>query len=130
MKAISYPQFCIVEGDTAKELTEALNRIVMELKDKNPQVEFFDSCSARIAYTETVNNIPEELSDEYHLKGVNLFCDDCPYFERAKKRDGSEDLRKNFGTCPFEGMQHKRHHACDKLFEMINSGAIKLCLAT
>ena len=128
MKSISYPQFRIVESDTAQGLTEELNRIVKDLKDKNPQVTFDGSLTARIAYTETEHDIPEELSDEYRLQGVKLTCDDCPYFERAKKRDGSEDLRKNFGTCPFYGLEHKRSSACEKLFQMINSGEVKLCL--
>lgn len=128
MKSISYPQFCIVEADSAQGLTEELNRILKDLKDKEPNVTFEGSRIARIAYMETDRNIPEELSDEYRLQGVKLTCDDCPYFERAKKRDGTEDLRKNFGTCPFYGLEHKRSSACEKLFQMINSGEVKLCL--
>ena len=129
MTSISYPQFRIVEADTAQQLTEELNRIVKDLKDKNPTVTFDGYLIARITYTETVKDIPEALSDEYRLEGVNLTCEDCPYFERTKKRDGTDDMRKNFGTCPFYGMEHKRGHACEKLFHMINSGEVKLCLA-
>jgi len=128
MTSISYPQFRIVEADSAQQLTEELNRILMDLKDKNPTVTFDGFRIARIAYTETVKDIPEALSDEYRLQGVKLTCEDCPYFERVKKRDGTDDLRKNFGTCPFYGMEHKRGSACEKLFTMINSGEVKLCL--
>ena len=128
MKSISYPQFRIVEADTAQELTEKLNEIVMDLREQNPQVTFDGYLIARVTYTVTEKGIPEDLSDEYRLHGVKLTCDDCPCFERAKKRDGTDDLRKNFGTCPFYGMEHKRSNACEKLFEMINSGEVKLCL--
>ena len=129
MKSISYPQFRIVEADSAKELTEELNRVIKDLKDNEPTVTFDGSLVARIAYTVTEKDIPEDLSDEYQIKGVKLYCDDCPLFERALKRDGTEDLRKNVGTCPLNGMRHKRECACEKLFEMINSGAVRLCLA-
>ena len=130
MKSISYPQFRIVEADTAQELSEELNRALRELNDKHPNVTFAGTRIARIEYTETIRDIPEDLSDEYQIQGVNLYCDDCPYFERMKKADGTEDLRKNFGTCPFSscGVAHKRAHACETLFKMINSGEVKLCL--
>ena len=128
MKSISYPQFRIVESDSAKDLTEELNRIVKDLKDKNPQVTFDGSLTARITYTVTENSIPEDLSDEYRIQGVKLYCNQCPLFERVLKRDGTPDYRKNFGTCPFQGVVHKDECACEKLFEMMNSGAVKLCL--
>ena len=130
MKSISYPQFRIVEADTAIELTEQLNRIVQDLKECKPEVTF-DGLTARIAYQVTENDIPEDLSDEYQVQGVKLFCEDCPYFEPVKKRDGTSDLRKNFGTCPFSsnGIAHKKSHACEALFKMMNAGEVKLCLA-
>lgn len=130
MKSISYPQFRIVEADTAQELTETLNRIVMDLKECKPEVTF-DGLTARIAYTVTERDIPEDLSDEYHAVGVRLLCEDCPYFKPLTKRDGTEDHRKSFGTCPFQndGIAHRKMHACETLFKMLNAGEVKLCLA-
>ena len=128
MKSISYPQFRIVESDTAKGLTEELNRIVKDLKECEPTVTFV-GLTARISYTVTENDVPECFSDEYRIKGVKLTCDRCPLFERVLKRDGTPDHRKNFGTCPFQGIVHRDEGACEKLFEMIDSGAITLCLA-
>lgn len=131
MKSISYPQFRIVQGYTAKELTDELNAALKDLKGQEPIVTFSDdSLTARIKYEETERDVPECLEDEYRLKGVQLYCEDCPYFERFKKADGTEDLRKNVGMCPVatNGMTHRRKAACETLFKMINEGGVKLCL--
>ena len=128
MRSISYPQYRIVQSDTAKELTDELNAILKELKDYGPEVTF-EGLTARVAYTLREDAIPESLADEYRVKGVNLYCEDCPYFERIKKRDGTPDLRKKIGLCPFAsgGTTFKDCSACETLFKMINSGEVKLC---
>lgn len=130
MKSISFPQYRIVQSNTAEGLTDELNRALEELKDYGPDVTF-EGLIARISYTKYNEVVPESLSDEYEQKGVRLYCDDCPYFERIKKKDGTEDLRKKAGRCPFasRGVTYKDCKACDTLFEMINSGEVKLCSA-
>ena len=129
MKSISYPQFRIVQCDTAQELTEELNSILKELKDYGPEVTF-EGLTAHISYMEHEDAIPENLVDEYKVKGVNLYCEDCPYFERITKKDGTVDHRKKIGLCPFasRGTTYKDCSACDTLFQMINSGEVGLCL--
>ena len=126
----SYQQFAIVQGDTAQQLTERLNAKIIELKDKDPTVTF-DGLISHVMYTEH-EMVPETLADEYELKGVNLTCEDCPMFVPAIKADGTEDRRAKFGGCPFA--EHKTtsrcSRACDRLFQMINDGRIKLCAST
>lgn len=92
MRSISYPQFRIVQSNTAEGLTEELNRALEELKEFDPDVTF-EGLIARIAYRKEDESIPESLSEEYEAKGVKLCCEDCPYFERIKKKDGTDDLR-------------------------------------
>ena len=130
MRSISYPQFRIVQSNTAEGLTEELNRALEELKEFDPDVTF-EGLIARIAYRKEDESIPESLSEEYEAKGVNLCCEDCPYFERIKKKDGTDDLRKKIGKCPFakNGISYKDSKACPTLFEMLNDGEVKLCLA-
>ena len=98
MRSISYPQFRIVQCDTAQELTEELNKILKELKDYGPEVTF-EGLTAHVSYMEHEDAIPENLVDEYKVKGVNLYCEDCPYFERITKKDGTVDHRKKILPC-------------------------------
>lgn len=129
MKTESYQQYAIVTADSAQELTEQLNATLKQLKCKYPKVTF-EGLIARISYTETVN-IVEELADEYELQGVRLTCQDCPIFQPILKADGTRDNRTKWGDCPFAkfGRTCRDSRVCSKLFEMINSGEVRLCLA-
>lgn len=129
MRTQSYQQFAIVSADTAQELTEQLNETLRQLKCKYPKVTF-EGLTARISYTETVS-IVEELSDEYELQGVRLTCQDCPLFKPLLKADGTRDKRAKWGDCPFAhfGRTSRDTSVCSKLFEMLNSGEVRLCLA-
>lgn len=129
MKCESFQQFAIVQADSAQVLTEKLNAKLYELRQKNPTVTF-EGLIARISYTETLEEC-ENLTDEYKLKGVNLTCQDCPLFRPLKKADGTEDKRVKWGDCEHAHMGRtcRDGRACDKLFQMINSGEVRLCLA-
>ena len=124
-----FQQFAIVQGDTAQSLTEQLNAKMRELAGKNPTVTF-EGLIARISYVED-ERVPESMADEYEAKGVHLFCEDCPKFQPDMKADGTVDKRSKKGHCPFAhyGMTFKNSPACDKLFEMINTGEVRLCSA-
>ena len=129
MKSESYQQFAIVQGDSAQVLTEKLNAKLFELRSKRPTVTF-EGLIARISYTETFEQC-EDLRDEYALKGVRLTCQDCPMFSPIRKADGTEDKRVRWGDCPHGtmGRTFRDARACDKLYQMINSGEVRLCLA-
>ena len=108
MRNESYQQFAIVAADSAQQLTDQLNQKLYELRDKRPQVTF-EGLIARISYSESVS-IPEDLVDQYELAGVRLRCGACPFFEPRRKRTSRES------------------GACNRLFEMLNSGEVRLCL--
>ena len=131
MKRSSYEQFAIVASDSASLFTEQLNEEICRLKDKNPSVHFSESTSpfyARIKYTEDFTK-PETLSDEYELQGVSFVCLQCPYFKPALKEDGTVDKRVKWGDCEHAefGRTYKTTPACDKLYELIKEGDVKLC---
>ena len=129
MRSESYQQFAIVAADSAQSLTEHLNAKLYELRDKFPKVTF-EGLIARISYSEHFR-MCEDLSDEYELEGVKLTCQDCPLFKPILKMDGTEDKRIKWGDCPVAsyGRTSRDGRACEKLFQMLNSGEVRLCLA-
>lgn len=131
MRRECFQQYAIVAADSAQSLTEQLNSKLRELQDKNPQVTF-EGLIARISYTENVY-LMEELADEYEAVGIKLICQDCPMFQPVRKMDGTIDKRAKWGGCEYSplgyGQTGKQSKACNRLYEMINSGEVKLCLA-
>lgn len=131
MRRECFQQYAIVAADSAQSLTEQLNSKLRELQDKRPQVTF-EGLIARISYTENVY-LMEELADEYEAVGIKLSCQDCPMFEPVRKMDGTIDKRAKWGGCEYSplgyGQTTKQSKACNRLYEMINSGEVKLCLA-
>ena len=129
MRHECYQQFAIVQGDTAQSLTEQLNAKMRELSSKNPTVTF-EGLIARISYMED-ERVPESVSDEYEARGVRLTCGGCPYYQPGMKADGTVDKRAKRGGCPFAhyGMTFRDNPACNKIFEQLELGEVKLCLA-
>lgn len=131
MRRECFQQYAIVAADSAQSLTEQLNSKLRELQDKRPQVTF-EGLIARISYTENVY-LMEELADEYEAVGIKLSCQDCPLFQPVRKMDGTIDKRAKWGGCEYSplgyGQTTKQSKACNRLYEMINSGEVKLCLA-
>lgn len=131
MRRECFQQYAIVAADSAQSLTEQLNSKLRELQDKHPQVTF-EGLIARISYTENVY-LMEELADEYEAVGIKLSCQDCPMFQPVRKMDGTIDKRAKWGGCEYSplgyGQTTKQSKACNRLYEMINSGEVKLCLA-
>lgn len=129
MRRESFPQYAIVQGATAQMLTEELNTKLFELRHKHPRVEF-QGLIAQISYTETLEEF-ECVADEYEAEGIRLTCQDCPAFQPIRKANGTEDLRVKWGDCPHANMGRTSRdaRACNKLFQMINSGEVRLCLA-
>lgn len=127
----SYQQFAIVRGDTAQLFTDALNAKMYELRHKHPTADIKSDSFAVISYTET-ETTPQSIGDEYELQGLRITCQDCPLFTPIYKADGSEDKRIKYGNCPIceFGRTSKTSSPCSELFQMINSGEVKLCVNT
>lgn len=125
MRRMSYQQFAIVQGDSAQQLTERLNRKLYELRDKEPTVTF-EGLIARISFMQT-DDVPEPTENG---TGLKLKCRDCPMFEPIRKKDGTADRRTELGRCPYskDGYAFRSSEACDRLYQMINEREVKLCL--
>lgn len=131
MKCESYQQFAIVEADTAQILTDRLNATLYKLRTKRPTADIKSGRLAIVSYTEDSFE-PEDISEAYELEGLKITCQDCPLFTPIYKADGTEDKRIKYGNCPEceYGRTFKSSRPCNKLFRMINSGEVKLCLNT
>lgn len=134
MRSESYKKYAIVRSDSAELFEQQLNAKLMELSRRKPDVTFSevgDYMIARISYVASVS-VPESESDLFYLKGVSLRCEDCPMFVPKTKTDGSADLRASkFGECEYaeNGITIRHMRACDKCFELMREGRIKLCLS-
>lgn len=131
MKRSRYEQFAIVTSDSAPLFEQQLNAEIERLKDNNPSVHFSESTSpfyARINYivdTET----PETVAEASEAEGVSFVCLQCPYFKPALRDDGEIDKRVKWGDCEHAelGRTLKTSPACEKLYELIKEGDVKLC---
>lgn len=126
MRCDSYLQFRIVAAQTFTELTEKLNETLYELRQKDPEVEF-DGLTARIRYRE-YEYTPEDLREEYSLKGVDLHCQDCPFFEPLRNKNGSINRAAKRGDCIFAeyGFTSRDARACERFFKMLNNGDLRV----
>lgn len=131
MKRSSYEQFAIVANDSAPLFEQQLNAEIYRLRDNNPSVHVSESTSpfyAKIKYI--VNeNTPETIAEASELSGVSFVCLQCPYFKPVLRDDGEIDKRAKYGDCEHAefGRTYKTTPACDKLYELIKEGDVKLC---
>lgn len=131
MKRSSYEQFAIVSNDSAALFTEKLNEEIRRLKDYNPVVSFSESSNpfyARIKYVVNTET-PETIEEASAVEGVRFVCLQCPYFKPALREDGEIDRRVKWGDCEHTelGRTAKTAPACEKLYELIKEGDMKIC---
>lgn len=130
MKNSVYEQFATVHEDSASLFDARLNEKVRELHGLNPKVKFSEQIPfyAHISYMVT-DDIPETLADASVLNGVSFVCAQCPFFNPAVKDDGKPDKRCKWGSCEHAELHrtYKTSAACDKLYELIREGDVKLC---
>lgn len=111
----------VVSEATAKEFEKVLNERLESLAKFRPEITYNMSQGhcAYINYEETLK-IPEDIRDEYHLKGIHYTCKDCPLFE---KKDSNK--RRVWGFCPDEDMTRSDSEACLKFYRLLDKGDIK-----
>ena len=130
MRSSTYEQFAIVSADSASLFTEQLNAEVYRLRDNYPVVKFSESIPfyAQIKYVVHIDT-PETISEASEVEGVHFTCYQCPHFKPVLKEDETEDRRCKYGDCEFAelGRVLKTSRACDRLYELIKEGSVKLC---
>lgn len=130
MKNSVYEQFAIVREDSASLFTARLNEKIYELRDNSPKVMFSDS-DPLCAYIHYIVNeqTPETVAEASEVNGVSFVCAQCPYFKPALTQDGEIDKRKKWGDCEHTelGRTFKTAAACDKLYDAIKEGDVRVC---
>ena len=130
MKRSCYEQFAIVHADSASLFNQQLNEEIRRLKDNSPVVHFSESIPfyAQIKYI-VDEETPETVAEASAVEGVSFVCAQCPYFKAPTKDDGTPDRRCKFGDCEHTelGRTLKASPACDKLYQLIKEGDVKLC---
>lgn len=130
MRRSTYEQFAIVSADSATLFTEELNAEILRLKDNNPVVKFSESIPfyAQIKYTVNTET-PETIAEASEVNGVSFVCAQCPCFVSPKRADGEIDRRVKWGECEHTelGRTLKTAPACEKLYELIKEGDVKIC---
>ncbi len=130
MKSSVYEQFAIVREDSASYFTQKLNEEIYRLRDANPSVRFSESdpLCAYIHYTVRESH-PETIAEASALEGVSFVCAQCPLFQPILREDGEVDKRCKWGDCEHAefGRTYKTSGACDKLYELIKEGDVRLC---
>ena len=130
MKRSSYEQFAIVSADSAPLFNQQLNEEIRRLKDNSPVVHFSESIPfyAQIKYI-IDEEAPETIAEASAVEGVSFVCAQCPYFKAPLKDDGTEDKRCKYGDCEHTelGRTFKSTPACEKLYELIAEGGVRIC---
>ena len=130
MRSCVYEQFAIVREDSAQLFTARLNEQLYRLRGNSPSVSFSES-DPLCAYIKYVvdERTPETTAEAASVEGVRFKCVQCPHFRPILKDDGTADKRCKWGDCDYAemGRTFKDSEACDKLFDLIKEGSVKLC---
>lgn len=130
MRSSSYDQFAIVQADSATLFEQELNEAIRRLKDYNPVVKFSESIPFYAYVKYRVNeNIPDTISEASEIEGVRFVCAQCPYFKPVLREDGEVDKRVKYGDCEYAelGRVLRKAPACDRCYEAIKEGSVRLC---
>lgn len=115
MKLIDKKEVRVVQVSDATAFEHEVNRVLETLADDGLDVQVQIDTSpltAVITYTRHLK-IPEDVRDEYHLKGIYKHCRDCEQFVP------DEDGRRKTGRCRAHSrLTDKNDSACELYYEM------------
>jgi len=119
MKTEKQKKFVCVQGRTPEEFQFEMNTVLSGVAD--PEIHFPPTMklTAYILYEEEVT-VPEDIRDEYSLRGERYTCEQCPYFERTN------DLRRKWHYCVYEQSKTRTDQpACRAFYEQLEDGTIE-----
>lgn len=120
MKRTRAQRFIGVDATSAAELAELLTEKVEELQGAQPDIKWFDGrFSALLCYTEHVE-IPEDIRDEYELRGECYTCGDCPF--KWPITDGRS--RHRWACKRMPGGTDDDIRACIRFYQQLEDGEV------
>ena len=97
MKYLSIPQLAVIQAADGEELQRLFNERMAELADNKPQYTYPQNMGFTVFINyEIRRQIPEDLSDEYFLRGECYECRQCPAYRPPT------DGRVKRGNCIYE----------------------------
>lgn len=122
MKEQERTQVRILQGKSAEDLQEQMNRILYKHNDAETEISLGD-LRAYVKYTETVQ-VFENVKEEMEASGIIEHCGSCPHFEPTLTANGSVDKRCLQGKCKYAewGTTRSTSVACLLRYQRISSG--------
>lgn len=124
MKSIKTSRIKAITALTAEDFETRMNDALEEIASLHSSYSIhFNMSMGHVAYIEYhfTTDIPENLEDEYRLRGERYFCRNCPYFTP------SFDGRTQHGKCDY-GVSRRPapdHGACETFYEHHHDGSWK-----
>lgn len=121
MKRTKTTRYVGLDARSAEELGELLTKKCEEFKEFSPEVvwNLGNGHSAFLVYTEVVEE-PEDLRDEYTLRGETYVCGECPFKEPVT--DGRSHHRWRCKRMP-RGTDYEQR-ACNWFYTQLEEGKV------
>ena len=114
MNVITEQRIAVIHSDTAKDFELELNKRLQELSKFSPEVKFnMNMGHCAYLYYTYEEEIPEDVKDEYELRGEQYYCGDCPELKKTK------DKRRKWFPCGYHpyGKSNIESKACAHFYE-------------
>ena len=120
MKQKTRKRHITIECETAAGFDKELSHVLSKA-GRSVQIMHNMNRTAHCAYVmwEEVENVPENIRDEYELKGVSFRCADCPFYERPA------DRRLRDGSCKLKARTDPNGAACLHFYKLYALGELE-----
>lgn len=121
MKRTRLTRYIGLDARNAAELGELLTQKCEELKGFSPEIvwNLGNGCSAFLVYEEHTEE-PENLREEYELRGEAYTCDACPFREPV-----TDGRRRHHWKCICRpGGTDLDYPACNRFYQKMEEGEI------
>lgn len=120
MKRTKVQRFIGVDARDAAELAELLNEKMEQIKGAQPEIKWFDGQFSALLFYDEHLEIPEDIRDEYELRGETYTCGECPL--KTPITDGRCHHRWRCDRMPRGTDEDQR--ACVRFYEMLERGEL------
>lgn len=120
MKRTKVQRFIGVDARDAAELAELLNEKMEQIKGAQPEIKWFDGQFSALLFYDEHLEIPEDIRDEYELRGETYTCGECPM--KTPITDGRCHHRWRCDRMPRGTDEDQR--ACVRFYEMLERGEL------
>lgn len=119
MKTSTYKQIKVITANSGQDFEQQFNDTMKEHAKESPEVVFQKPFIAYITWTAS-RDVPENVTDEFHLKGIRYKCSECPYLEVGN------DKRRKTWPCRYAeyGESCFDTECCELFYKRLMQGSI------